>query len=72
PLETALAAAGPPGHAGRALRALGELGLVDPATATLAPAPERTELERAPTVRAERARAGEARTLLGTPRTRAA
>jgi single-stranded-DNA-specific exonuclease len=64
PLADALRAAGPPGIAGRALRALAELGLVDPEQGALLPAAGRTELDRAPIVRAESARAAESGSLL--------
>jgi single-stranded-DNA-specific exonuclease len=72
PLGAALAAAGPPGLAGRALRALAELGLVDPEQGTVTPAAGRAELERSTTFRTEVARAAESRSLLATRQTRAA
>jgi single-stranded-DNA-specific exonuclease len=71
-LHDALRAVHAPGIAGRALRALAELGLVDPATGALLPAAGRTNLERAPIVRGEVARAAESRSLLATRQVRAA
>jgi single-stranded-DNA-specific exonuclease len=71
-LPAALAAAGAPGVAGRALRALAELGLVDPDARTVRPAAGRTDLERSATVRAEVARRAETRSLLASRRSRAA
>jgi len=58
-LAEALAAPGPPAVAGRALRVLAELGLVEvdrAAAAVRLPAAERTALERSPTFRAAAAR----------------
>jgi hypothetical protein len=67
-LRPALAAAGPPAVAGRALRVLVELGLISVDRATLAvdvPPAARTDLERAATHRAAVARLHAGRALLG-------